>query len=260
MKTKIHLYRHYDAAGRLLYVGISLNAYVRLAQHMVGADWASLAVRMDVETFDTWEAAHSVEREAIRLENPLYNVQRYKESTAKPEDTAKPFRPQKHGKEQVIVHEPDATVWLRQWTSAGRTEGEAVEWIRDAASKGWTVLCMEIYGPRRKPLTTPDSLAIWDDPESWARARLTHEYERAEAHCRDVERELKRVETWMSLQQQRMSLQQQTVTWTILNVPYAEKDEAKALGARWDPPARKWRVPSNIDHGPFARWMPVNSR
>jgi predicted GIY-YIG superfamily endonuclease len=75
---KTHLYRHYDKQGDLLYVGISANAYARLAQHHLGADWPSLAVRMDTEVFDTREAAHEAERMAIRVENPRFNRERYK--------------------------------------------------------------------------------------------------------------------------------------------------------------------------------------
>jgi len=43
---------------------------------------------------------------------------------------------------------------------------------------------------------------------------------------------------------------------TNLQVPFAEKDEAKALGARWDPGRRTWYVQNVTDMGPFARWMP----
>ena len=39
-----------------------------------------------------------------------------------------------------------------------------------------------------------------------------------------------------------------------LNVPYAQKDAAKALGARWDPPAKKWYVPPGKLLEPFADW------
>ena len=42
-----------------------------------------------------------------------------------------------------------------------------------------------------------------------------------------------------------------------LDVPYEEKDEAKALGARWDRDARLWYVPDGRDAGPFARWIPT---
>lgn len=41
---------------------------------------------------------------------------------------------------------------------------------------------------------------------------------------------------------------------TYLNVPYAQKDAAKALGARWDPANKKWYVPAGKDIAPFAQW------
>jgi hypothetical protein len=41
----------------------------------------------------------------------------------------------------------------------------------------------------------------------------------------------------------------------VLKVPYAEKDEAKALGARWNPTRKCWYVPDGKDAGPFARWV-----
>jgi hypothetical protein len=38
-----------------------------------------------------------------------------------------------------------------------------------------------------------------------------------------------------------------------LDVPYAEKDQAKALGARWDPTARRWYAPPSAAPG-LQRW------
>ena len=43
---------------------------------------------------------------------------------------------------------------------------------------------------------------------------------------------------------------------TFLNVPYAEKDEARALGARWNPGKKRWYVPSGVALDAFAKWMP----
>lgn len=40
-----------------------------------------------------------------------------------------------------------------------------------------------------------------------------------------------------------------------LKVPYAEKDEAKALGARWNPTRKTWYVPDGVALEPFARWL-----
>lgn len=41
----------------------------------------------------------------------------------------------------------------------------------------------------------------------------------------------------------------------LLNVPYAEKDEAKQLGAKWDATRRKWYVPAGVDAAAFSRWV-----
>jgi hypothetical protein len=42
---------------------------------------------------------------------------------------------------------------------------------------------------------------------------------------------------------------------TFLKVPYAEKEEAKRLGARWDPGQKKWYIPSGVDPAGFERWL-----
>jgi exodeoxyribonuclease VII large subunit len=46
-------------------------------------------------------------------------------------------------------------------------------------------------------------------------------------------------------------------TRTDLNVPYAEKEDAKALGARWDPNRRVWYAPTglDLDLDLFGRWL-----
>ena len=41
---------------------------------------------------------------------------------------------------------------------------------------------------------------------------------------------------------------------TYINVPYREKNEAKALGARWDRQEQSWFVPPGVDTAPFAKW------
>jgi len=43
---------------------------------------------------------------------------------------------------------------------------------------------------------------------------------------------------------------------TFLNVPYAEKDQARELGARWNPSRKRWYVPPGVALDAFARWMP----
>jgi hypothetical protein len=41
-----------------------------------------------------------------------------------------------------------------------------------------------------------------------------------------------------------------------LNVPYAQKDAVKALGARWDAVNKKWYIPADMDISLFAQWQP----
>ncbi len=41
-----------------------------------------------------------------------------------------------------------------------------------------------------------------------------------------------------------------------LKVPFAEKDSAKALGARWDAAKKNWYVKDVAELTPFLRWIP----
>lgn len=81
MKTA--LYRHFDAAGALLYVGISLSVVQRLQQHKRAAGWFGEIARVDVQWHPTREAALAAERAAICAEGPSWNVVRPKAATAK---------------------------------------------------------------------------------------------------------------------------------------------------------------------------------
>ena len=41
-----------------------------------------------------------------------------------------------------------------------------------------------------------------------------------------------------------------------LTVPYAQKDAAKALGARWDAANKKWTISADKDLAIFKHWQP----
>ena len=43
---------------------------------------------------------------------------------------------------------------------------------------------------------------------------------------------------------------------TMLNVPFAEKNAAKKLGAKWNGENKKWYVPAGLDPAPFTQWIP----
>lgn len=42
-----------------------------------------------------------------------------------------------------------------------------------------------------------------------------------------------------------------------LNCSYDEKDEAKSLGARWDPGLKVWFIEDVADLKPYAKWLPI---
>lgn len=68
------LYRHFDADGALLYVGISLNSIKRTMQHRSGARWFEQIARITIEWLPSREEAEQAERNAIRSERPANNV------------------------------------------------------------------------------------------------------------------------------------------------------------------------------------------
>jgi hypothetical protein len=70
----VSLCRHFDFEGRLLYVGISLSALTRLAQHRRESYWYDHIARVEIEHFETREEALEAEAEAIRHEKPLHNI------------------------------------------------------------------------------------------------------------------------------------------------------------------------------------------
>ncbi|GAC1664474.1 MAG: hypothetical protein PVS3B2_00150 [Candidatus Dormibacteraceae bacterium] len=88
MKTA--LYRHFDAARQLLYVGISLSAVARLAQHRRTAHWFELLARVDIEWFPTREIALRAEIQAITHEHPKFNVHHAGAMPAEPEPRIEP--------------------------------------------------------------------------------------------------------------------------------------------------------------------------
>jgi Domain of unknown function (DUF5710) len=44
-------------------------------------------------------------------------------------------------------------------------------------------------------------------------------------------------------------------TDTALNVPFADKDKVKALGAFWQPDKKRWVVPAGLELEPFKAWL-----
>jgi predicted GIY-YIG superfamily endonuclease len=70
----MYLYRHWDAEGRLLYIGITHYLQQRAEDHIKAQrPWLSQVARVSVEEWATREDSADAEREAIRTEQPIWN-------------------------------------------------------------------------------------------------------------------------------------------------------------------------------------------
>lgn len=67
------LYRHYDADGRLLYIGVSRSAAQRLAQHKASR-WDWRIAKVTVQYYSSRDEALAAERQAIKAEDPRFNI------------------------------------------------------------------------------------------------------------------------------------------------------------------------------------------
>src|SRR4051812_29832336 len=67
------LYRLYDAAGALLYVGISWTPVERIKKHKWSQHWGDRIARHTVEWLESWAEAETAEAKTVRTERPLHN-------------------------------------------------------------------------------------------------------------------------------------------------------------------------------------------
>ena len=74
LSGRTSLYRHFDHAGVLLYVGIAKDPDVRFSLHRSTSAWAQHSADMRVEWYETRDDALRAERQAIAAERPLFNI------------------------------------------------------------------------------------------------------------------------------------------------------------------------------------------
>ena len=67
------LYRHYDAEGRLLYIGVTTDPDRRTGQHRRYSGWADKIDATLVQWFDDRTDALAAEARAIATESPAHN-------------------------------------------------------------------------------------------------------------------------------------------------------------------------------------------
>ena len=75
-----YLYRHFDADGQLLYVGITCNPSKRLGQHRRSKDWFTDIAQTTYEKYASRADVIAAEKAAIEAEHPLWNVCHNKEA------------------------------------------------------------------------------------------------------------------------------------------------------------------------------------
>lgn len=71
---KCALYRHFDADGALLYVGISFRPLIRTKQHSAVSGWTDQIANITIEYFPNRREAMVAEVMAVQTEGPRYNI------------------------------------------------------------------------------------------------------------------------------------------------------------------------------------------
>lgn len=69
------LYRVFAASGVLLYVGVTVNYWARMANHQRSSPWWHRAYTITIKRYGRLAAGAAAEAAAIREEKPQYNVQ-----------------------------------------------------------------------------------------------------------------------------------------------------------------------------------------
>lgn len=102
MTKPTDLYRAFDSAGNLLYVGIAFASIGRLAGHRSKSTWFDRVATITVETLPTRDDAKRAERLAIRTENPMFNLVRYLMAKRSYVRKQKVPRPKQHASHVVV--------------------------------------------------------------------------------------------------------------------------------------------------------------
>lgn len=75
VESELHvLYRMWSACGELLYVGVTCNPGYRLNAHANGKNWWREVASVTMEHFPSRSSLLDAELQAIRVENPRYNI------------------------------------------------------------------------------------------------------------------------------------------------------------------------------------------
>jgi putative DNA primase/helicase len=99
---------------------------------------------------------------------------------------------------------------------------------------------------RRDPASTDEDVMTAKEVRKNAEANMT-------LHDADLQRRIEHAERDSARSAAAQSAAEGTKT--LIAVPYKEKEEAKALGAKWDRRQQSWYVPAGVEPAPFAKWL-----
>jgi len=125
------LYRFFNAAGELLYVGITANPGRRFGEHSADKLWWDTVANVTIETFSNGLELRRAEKRAIENERPKHNVIHNRRNKR-----PRPYQSQsKHlAKSSGPSNAYEDLVWQR-WllvTGEAGTEQEIDQWMDDA--------------------------------------------------------------------------------------------------------------------------------
>ena len=100
----------------------------------------------------------------------------------------------------------------------------------------------------REARKTAEAVAVLNDPDM--QRRIAEQEKELESPQAESASQMNAVPSGRTSTEGQKSLER-----LYINVPFKQKDEAKALGARWDRQEQSWYVPAGIDLEPFAKWM-----
>jgi phage/plasmid primase-like uncharacterized protein len=97
---------------------------------------------------------------------------------------------------------------------------------------------------KRDPASTAEDIAAAREQRKTADLAVT-------IHDSDFQKKVTEIE---QQQAQKKCQSSKTASKMILNVPFREKNTAKALGAAWDRGLQSWYIPEGVDPAPFDQW------
>ena len=157
------LYRHFDASGNLLYVGISLSIVARLIRHKA-SPWFPEIRNITITWFDSHEAAVAAEQAAIKAEKPKYN----KTSTHHPRPYATLWK-KKWGEILLPITKPQGAFIANKARATGRSRAAMLRVIIGE----WIMRTDRTFDPADYDIDIPPEEMIAESKEAHARPEPT---------------------------------------------------------------------------------------